>query len=452
MGRLFWKFFFFLWLAQLTTAIGVGVAMWLITPLMDQAHGDMRPPKPPDILISSAASILNHGGKDALQSFLLEQSKKPFPPIFVVDDSNHELLNRPFTSEMIDQANQWVSLHDINHMAEKIITSDGHTYLLFAPPSPDQHPDERMDPPHDRGLFPPVMPLLSGSLVSFVFAFLLAWYFSMPIRKLRSAFESVSKGLLDVRLGAVMGNRHDELADLGRDFDNMASQFQQLMNGQKRMLHDVSHELRSPLARLQAAIGLARQQPERTEDSLSRIQRESERMDTLVSELLTISRLEAGMMGKLDDDVAITELVTDLVKDARFEAEASGYRIEFEKCGKTVVHGNAELLHRAVENVVRNAMKHSPVGGLINIKLQKKNENTICIYVTDEGPGVPEADIKSIFEPFFRSEASKFSDGHGLGLAISLRVINAHQGSIYATNRPSGGLCVTITLPVHPLT
>jgi signal transduction histidine kinase len=297
-------------------------------------------------------------------------------------------------------------------------------------------------------MLPLLMPLLAGSLASLVFAALLAWYFSKPIHKLRSAFVAVANGKLDTRLALAMGNRRDELADLGRDFDSMAQRLQQLMDGQRRVLHDVSHELRSPLARLQAAIGLARQQPERTEDSIGRIERESERMDTLVSELLTLSRLEAGMTGKLDEDVDLNELVSNVVEDARYEAEASGYRIRFEECSKAVVRGNAELLHRALENVVRNALKHSPTGGLISIKMQQQDDHTIRIYVSDQGTGVPETDIESIFEPFFRSDATKTSDGHGLGLAISQRVINAHQGSIVANNRQNGGLCITITLAV----
>jgi len=368
MGRLFWKFFIFFWLAQVTTAIGVGMAMWLHSSEMAQFHAP--PPTPGEV--------------------------------------------------------------------------------GFAPPAYLPSGARIGPPPHDRGMLPPLMPLLAGSLVSLVFAAFLAWYFSKPIRKLRSAFEALANGDMDVRLAPAMGSRRDELADLGRDFDSMAQRLQQLMDGQQRVLHDVSHELRSPLARLQAAIGLARQQPERVEDSMTRIEREAVRMDNLVSELLTISRLEAGMAGKLDEDVDLNELISNVMEDARFEAEASCCRIEFEEHGRIIAIGNAELLHRALENVVRNAVKHSPVGGLVAIKMQKTEDQTVCIYVFDEGMGIPETDIESIFEPFFRSDASKDSNGHGLGLAISHRVISAHQGSISAQNRSSGGLCVTITLPAKP--
>lgn len=364
MGRLFWKFFIFFWLAQVTTAIGVGMAMWLHSPEMAQFHAP--PPAPGEV--------------------------------------------------------------------------------GFAPPA-NLPPDGRMGPPpHNRGMLPPLVPLLAGILVSLVFAALLAWYFSKPIRKLRSAFDALANGDMDVRLAPAMGSRRDELADLGRDFDSMAQRLQQLMNGQRRVLHDVSHELRSPLARLQAAIGLARQQPERTEDSMARIEREGVRMDALVSELLTLSRLEAGMAGNLDEEVGLNELVFNVVEDARFEAETRTCRIEFEECCRVTVLGNAELLHRAVENVVRNAVKHSPPNGLIAIKMHKADEQTICIVVSDEGPGISGADMQSIFEPFFRSDSTKTTSGHGLGLTIAHRVVAAHQGSISASNCTGGGLCITIML------
>jgi len=448
MGRLFWKFFIFFWLAQTTTVIGVGVAIWLKSPGMNLPRADIFSPPPPAFLVASAASTLRHGGREALQNLLQEQSRESFPPVFAMDESGHEILGRPVAANMIEQANRFAGLQNSFGIAEKVAAGDGHIYLLFLPPPGYLSQDGRQElPPHERGMFPPFMPLLAGGLVSIVFAALLAWYFSKPIRKLRSAFEAVANGHLGERLAPVMGSRRDDLADLGRDFDSMAQRLQHLLDGQRRVLHDVSHELRSPLARLQAAIGLARQQPERTEDSMERIEREAVRMDTLVSELLALSRLEAGMAGKLNEDVDMSELLSNVVDDARFEADASGCRIEFEERSQAIVRGNAELLHRAMENVVRNAVKYSPAGGLISIRMQKNDAQTVLISVSDEGTGVPEKDIQSLFEPFFRCEATKTSDGHGLGLAISHRVVNAHQGSIAANNRKDGGLCITIILP-----
>ena len=150
-----------------------------------------------------------------------------------------------------------------------------------------------------------------------------------------------------------MGRRRDELADLGRDFDRMTGQLQLLMAGQRRLLHDVSHEMRSPLARLQAAVGLLRQQPENVVAGCERIERECGRMDHLVGELLTLSRLEAGVSLGANEEIDLAELLADIVEDARFEAK--GRHIELEVSGPALMLGNAELLQRAIENVVRNA-------------------------------------------------------------------------------------------------
>jgi two-component system, OmpR family, sensor kinase len=293
------------------------------------------------------------------------------------------------------------------------------------------------------------MPLAAGALVSLIFAALLAWYVARPIRNLRAAFEAAADGRLEQRLAPAMGRRRDELSDLGRDFDRMASRLKSLMDSQRRLLHDVSHELRSPLARLQAAIGLVRQQPERIEDFVARIERESGRMDTLVSELLTLSRLEAGMAGKLDETVDLGELLADVVDDARFEAVARNCQVEFNGSEVAGIQGNAELLHRAIENIVRNAVKHAPPGSRVEIDVAQSDDRVI-VRVVDAGPGVDDADLQSIFAPFFRSGTGKsknHQDGHGLGLAISQRVVEAHRGTIAAANRPSGGLCVTVSLP-----
>jgi two-component system OmpR family sensor kinase len=299
----------------------------------------------------------------------------------------------------------------------------------------------------------PIEPVIAGLFASFGFAALLAWYFSKPIRSLRSAFESVSLGNLDVHLGSVMGKRRDELADLGHDFDRMVRRLRALMGGQRRLLHDVSHELRSPLARLQAAIGLLRQQPERLEDSLNRIEREGTRMDKLVGELLTLSRLEAGVMKSVEEEIDIAELVDDIVQDARFEAEPRGITVDVSGDYTAVIKGSLELLHRAIENVVRNAVKHTPDGTHVNVdgRLDLKS-GSLLLSVSDEGPGVPPEELNSIFDPFFRGRKSKTSDGHGLGLAIAQRVVETYSGSIRAMNRRDGGLRIEIVLPVHAAT
>jgi signal transduction histidine kinase len=218
------------------------------------------------------------------------------------------------------------------------------------------------------------------------------------------------------------------------------------MEGQRRLLHDVSHELRSPLARLQAAIGLAQQQPEKIGASLERIERESVRMDKLVGELLTLARLEASAAMPPMEEVGLMELVEGIVADARFEAGQQGRGIEMHGVALVGLRCAPDLLWRAIENVVRNAIKHSPEGGTVCIELGA-DIGQARISVLDRGPGVAPDQLAAIFEPFYREHPGG-ADGHGLGLAIARRVIDAHGGAITASNREGGGLRVDITLPL----
>jgi signal transduction histidine kinase len=228
----------------------------------------------------------------------------------------------------------------------------------------------------------------------------------------------------------------------------MSAQLRALMDGQRRLLHDVSHELRSPLARLQAAIGLAHQQPDKIGASLERIERESVRMDKLVGELLTLSRLEVSTALPRFEDVSFMDLVDEIVTDARFEAEQCGRRISLSGQAIVTVRGAPDLLWSAIENVIRNAIKHSPEGGVIGIGV-RADADRLQLSVSDRGLGVAQADLASIFQPFFRSHATSNNvDGHGLGLAIAQRVVDAHRGTISASNRDGGGLRVEITLPL----
>lgn len=375
LGRLFWKFFFFFWLAQLVTSFGVGLTIWMLRP-------DPMP---------RPASLLTP------PTITQEQTAQPIPPRRVHGVAPHA---RPWWSPM-------------------------------------------------RPLRSPLVPLLAGGVVSLLFAALLAWYFARPIRSLRGAFESVAAGRLDTRIGATMSQRRDELADLGGDFDRMAERLQGLVQGQQRLLHDVSHELRSPLARLQAITDLMRQQPERSAELLERIDRDTGRMDRLVGELLTLARLDAGTAGRMDETPDLTELLTQLAEDARLEAEPRHGRIELDLSGVLTLQGNGELLHRAIENIVRNAVRHSPEGGRIGIAAQRHGQR-IEITVDDEGPGVAPHELASIFEPFVRGQSATASSGYGLGLAITRRIVQAHGGSIHASNRPTGGLRVMLNLPTRP--
>jgi two-component system, OmpR family, sensor kinase len=299
---------------------------------------------------------------------------------------------------------------------------------------------------------PPMPVMVAGVLTSLAVAALLAWYVSKPIRYLRQALNAAARGDLDVRIGESVGRRRDELADLGRDFDITAARLKLLMDGQRRLLHDVSHELRSPLARLQAAVGLVRQHPDSVDAAIDRVERESIRMDRLIDELLTLSRLEAGMGGRQHESVNVAELVAEVVSDATFELNSrsapAAFDVRVEALQLAKIMGNAEMLHRALENVVRNSVRYTPSEGRVHIVGEYDAvRREVRLIIADEGPGVAAAELASIFEPFFRGRAAQGSAGHGLGLAITHRVIESHGGRISASNRTSGGLSVEIYLP-----
>lgn len=320
-------------------------------------------------------------------------------------------------------------------------------------------------PPHDRarhgalpwrgegrlhGWRPPLLPLAAGGLVSLGFAGLLAWHFTRRIRILQRGFDGLSAGRLDTRIGDAMAGS-DELARLGCDFDRMAARLEGVVEAQRRLLHDVSHELRSPLARLQAAIELTRQQPERAAEFLARVERDGQRIDALVGEILTLSRLDSGQGLGAVEPVDLGELLAGVVDDARFEAAAGGGpEIALAVADPApVVAGRPELLQRAVENVVRNALRHGrpPAGGAGRVTVTaRQTAEAVEIEVADAGPGVFDADLARLFEPFFRAGGAD-PQGSGLGLAIARRVVEAHGGRISAVNRPGGGLGVTIRLP-----
>jgi two-component system OmpR family sensor kinase len=208
----------------------------------------------------------------------------------------------------------------------------------------------------------------------------------------------------------------------------------------------VSHELRSPLARLQAAADLVRQQPERAAEFIERIERDTGRMDKLVGELLTLARLDSGMPGNVDEVLDLRDILAEIADDARFEAERKHCSIDLDIDGALAARGSHELLYRAIENVVRNAVLHSPEGGRISISARAK-EGRLHLAIADNGSGVPESDLAAIFDPFVRSGSGPSLGGYGLGLAITRRVVEAHGGSVSATNRRDGGLVVVLELP-----
>ncbi|EIC82728.1 ATP-binding protein [Serratia sp. M24T3] len=287
-----------------------------------------------------------------------------------------------------------------------------------------------------------------GGIGGLIFSALMAWNLTRPMLQMRKAFGRVSQGDLSVRLFSTMGKRHDELSEVARDFDSMAERLQVLVKAREELLHDVSHELRSPLARLQLAIGLARQNPINVETSLKRIEHEAGRLDKMIGELLALSRTEHSIMPD-EEYFDLFGLVEAVVNDARYEAQLPGVEIAL-NCDAAdedyTVKGNAELMRRAIDNVVRNALRFSARGQTVNVSLGAKEEY-LCVEVADQGPGVEEDKLSSIFDPFVRVMSPLSGKGYGLGLAITKKVMVAHHGKIEARNGSPRGLIIDLKVP-----
>ncbi|MBN1774087.1 MAG: HAMP domain-containing protein [Deltaproteobacteria bacterium] len=299
--------------------------------------------------------------------------------------------------------------------------------------------------------------LLVALLVGGVVGGLLARQLVRPIHRLREAARRLEAGDLTTRVGPTLGRRRDELATLGRDFDRMAERIESLVEGERRLLRDVSHELRSPLARIQVALQLARGKAgEAAAGALDQIERDAERLSELVGQILTVTKLEHAPDERRTAPVALAELLRQVCDDADFEARSRGRRVELSPPGPATVRGVEEVLRRAVENVVRNAVRWTADGTTVEVRLERTTgaggEARVRVHVRDHGPGVPEAELTGIFQPFRRvDDARRREDGGvGLGLSITERAVRVHGGMVEARNHPEGGLEVLLELPAEP--
>ncbi|HLN49319.1 MAG TPA: ATP-binding protein [Steroidobacteraceae bacterium] len=281
----------------------------------------------------------------------------------------------------------------------------------------------------------------------------LAQHLSAPIRRIQAGARALATENLEVRVSAGLEGRKDELAVLARDFDAMADQLRSNRSAITRLLRDISHELRSPLARMRVALGLARQSPTDLPRQIDRLEGEIERLDGLISQVLKLARLHGSEAPFARDDFDIDEVLEEVVRDANFEGAVKNCKVRQSGAAKCIMHGNRELLRSAIENVLRNAVRYSPAGGLVDVTVERSGGG-LSILVRDRGPGVPESNLGRIFEPFYRVAESRDRDtgGEGIGLAITSQVMIAHGGSATASNHTGGGLEVLLRLPPAAMT
>ena len=452
MHRLFWKIFLSFWISLILFAGGSLLAASLFLE-RTRAQDTIESPRDRHLsYVKEARFIAKNEGIDGLKSWLRKLDKHEAIPFLLLDEHGKDLLERPVPPYLTERLNR--QRRTLHHEEGKrppprrdlIQVPAGGEYRLV----PDFQAVTL-----DRVLRRPrviAIPLVMATIVSGLVCFFLAGYLSRPIRRLSRATNQFASGDLGLRVASTMGGRRDEIADLAHDFDHMAERLQTLIGAQKQLLSDVSHELRSPLARLQVALGLARQREHHQANTeLDRIEREAERLNELIGQLLSLSRLESGTRLSHSEPVDVTTLLAEIAESTDFEARALNRQVRIVNSLPATVEANEPLLRSALENVVRNAAKYTDENTSVDISLQHDPEHTgwLLIQVRDHGPGVPEEMLTKLFEPFVRvgDARDRESGGYGLGLAIAERAIRLHGGEISASNEADDGLAVCIRLP-----
>ncbi|MFJ5367445.1 ATP-binding protein [Pectobacterium punjabense] len=447
-GRLFWKILLGFWL----TFLVMSQLLWLAFSLSGDRHKPLE-----EIVVSRIATMqteivaaaLQHGGLGELNAVMsllpqkeqqyisITESPLPLSEQELVSSPQNALLDDAFTPDKRGAQRATYVIKQVSGPAGKWYQIRYDAELLrseFRPPRPVEF------------LNVPMPFVIIAGLGGLLFSSVLAWSLARPLNQIRAGFDQVAQGDLTVRLLPVMRKRHDEISDVARDFDSMVERLDSLASAREQLLHDVSHELRSPLARLQLAIGLVRQNPDNLENSLQRIEREALLMDKMIGELLTLSRTEHSGIEEAYFD--LLGLVTAVVNDARYEAQVTGVEILLaaDEDQDYTIKGNAELMRRAVDNVMRNALRFSAPEQQVSVSLIG-NEHEWTIQVADQGPGVEQSKLSSIFDPFIRVDSPLSGKGYGLGLAITRKVVLAHGGHIEADNGEQCGLVIRLCVP-----
>ncbi len=288
-------------------------------------------------------------------------------------------------------------------------------------------------------------------LITGIICYWLTFYLTRPILRLRTATHHLAEGDLTARAGAEMERRRDEIGGLVRDFNQMAERIEVLVTSQQQLIRDISHELRSPLARLTVALGLARLRAgEAAASALDRIELEAERLNEMIGRLLALARMEGAAGPPEKSRVSLDSLVREIADDAGFEAQERHCTVQLDAIPACTVEGSPELLRSAIENVVRNALRYTPPGTPVEIGLNARDGFAV-ITVRDHGPGVPDSELERLFRPFYRIAHAREREtgGTGLGLAITERAVRLHGGTVKAANAGDGGLLVTITMPAQ---
>lgn len=443
---IYWKIFLSFWLSMLLILIAAaGVTALLIGNSSQQLKLEM------DEHLSAGRTVYEFGGETALRNWLMQRDAGPRP--FWVSNDNADILGRPLPGmirrELRRQDSPARDFDFRRPFIAEITMSDGAAYRVAAFP--------KLKRPYGRWTFPggayfPWIMFAIAVIVTGLISFLLVRRNIDPLRSLRETSRRISAGELNARVEPAISRRKDEIGLLGSDFNTMAEQLETMLSSQRRMLRDVSHELRSPLARLRVALELARRKSGGDiEKEHQRIELETERLDQLIEQILSLVRLESYTDISDRVPVELHEALATVVEDADFEARAKNRHVQLLAEHPCRINADENLTRSLFENIVRNAVNYTKDGSTVSVKLQRGTPGYCDVRIEDRGPGVPEHLIGDIFQPFYRvgDARDRASGGHGLGLAIAARIVQLHNGRISARNLEDG-FEVCVELPVKP--
>jgi signal transduction histidine kinase len=452
MTSLYWRIFLSFWLAL--ALILVGTVSVVVNGEQQRRFSQAWVQR--GELYAQATQAFESGGQDGLRKWLQGMRRGDISALtFIVDSSGTDIFGRAVPDYLRDSPERLAAAGQRASLLHPTMRGVGGPLVLVGPDGKTYHViiGPLRSGPHLFGELE--MPGVSTAtlfialVVSAAVCFFLARYLVSPVDQLRRATRQIASGDLDVRVSEKLKGRHDELGLLASDLDTMSERVRNLLELKQQLLRDVSHELRSPLARLQLALSLARRQESSgVERHLARIACEADRLEELIARTLKLARLERPMQGLEGAPLDVAELLANIVADVGIEADAHGCTIALEMERPLTVNGDSELLRSALENVIRNALRYGPAGSKVGIEA-KRSAGRIDVVVRDSGPGVPDKDLELIFEPFYRVDAARNRavGGDGLGLAIAARAIGIHGGTIHARNLASGGFAVHLSVP-----
>ena len=450
MHRLFLKIFFWYWLTA-WAIIAILLLGARLTGMRQVSAPNMYATVAP-ILAEEAVKAYESGGPEAFARFSQGDGHENERQLYLLDGSYKDVLSRPLSSDGLRVAHAakdgQLVVFRARIAAYKFVSSSGHPYVLML---------------FLRSNLRQIGELLWGEGLPFSLSMLLlvtllclwlAYHIASPIHSIQATARKVAQGDLKARVPSSVSRRFDELAALAKDFDSMVGRLDALIQTQKKLLNSVSHELRSPLARINLSLGLLRNGVSADSDDLfQRLDRDIERIDLLLGQLLTLSRLEAGFSSGEREDVNFAQLVEEVAADANFEAQALGKSVSLQATGLVILrNADPHALRSACENIIRNAVRFTRAGSDVEIVLEvdrTASEPWALLSVRDHGPGVPEDSLQAIFQPFYRiSGDGQATGGNGLGLAIASEAIRLHRGTIRAENLRPTGFQIIVRLPV----